>query len=252
MVYQILEPLVMEKMLWENMRKHNQNHQLFCKEFKRADPPSELLWETVKEHIKWYKFVIGNYIPLCKEGELMSHEEKENSAADLDIGTSRGSIAPLGIDTPSATPGGAVGIGKSGDTDPVKAGSAKGTKKDDTPLSKLQNLKKDLKDSKEKKEFSDKGTEPKNARDSGSRVKPKKNKPQKKKAPIKKPTGKSASHIDSSTESEDDEDEDDVNDDDNFLEPEEKTITMTLRGDPDFEDISLTKNPKMPPPRKRK
>ena len=27
---------------------------------------------------------------------------------------------------------------------------------------------------------------------------------------------------------------------------------MTLRGDPDFEDISLTKNPKMPPPRKRK
>ena len=222
MVYQILEPLVMEKMLWENMRKHNQNLQLFCKEFKRAEPPSELLWETVKEHIKWYKFVIGNYIHLCK-GEVMSHEEKENSAADLDVGTSSGSMAPSGIDTPSATPGGAVGIGKSGDTDPVKAGSAKGSKKDDIPLSKLQNLKKDSKDSKEKKEFSDKGTEPKNAGDSGSRVKPKKNKPQKKKAPIKKPTGKSASHIDSSTESEDDEDEDDVDDDDNFLEPEEKT-----------------------------
>ena len=27
---------------------------------------------------------------------------------------------------------------------------------------------------------------------------------------------------------------------------------MTLRGDPDFEDISLTKNPKMASPRKRK
>ena len=31
-----------------------------------------------------------------------------------------------------------------------------------------------------------------------------------------------------------------------------KTIPMTLRGDPDFDDISLTKNPKMPPPRKKK
>ena len=78
MVYQILEPLVMEKMLWENMRKCNQNLQLFCKEFKRAELPSELLWETVKEHTKWYKFVTGNYIHLCKEGEVMSHEEKED------------------------------------------------------------------------------------------------------------------------------------------------------------------------------
>ena len=150
-------------------------------------------------------------------------------------------MALSGIDTPLATPGEAVGLGKSGDTDPVKAGKAKGSKKDDTPLSKLQNLKKDSKDSKEKKEFSDKETEPKNGGDSGSRVKPKRSKPQKKKAPIKKPAGKSASHIDSCTESEDDKDEDDVNDDDDVLEPEEKTITMTLRGNPDFEDTPLTK-----------
>ena len=39
------------------------------------------------------------------------------------------------------------------------------------------------------------------------------------------------------------------------MKPEEKTITMTLRGDPDFKDVSLTENPKMPPKdpsRKRK
>ena len=120
----------------------------------------------------------------------------------------------------------------------------KRSKKDDTLLSKLQNLKKDLKDSKEKKEFSDKGTEPKNAGDSGSSVRPKKSKSQKKKTSIKKPTGKSASRIDSSTESEDDKDEGNINDDDDLLGPEEKTITMTLRGDPDFEDMSLTKKSK--------
>ena len=111
--------------------------------------------------MKWYKFVIGNYIHLCKEGVVMSHEEKENSATDLEVGTGSGSIAPPDIDTPSAIPGGAAGVGKSGDTDPAKAGTAKRSKKDDTPLSKLQNLKEDSKDSKEKKEFSDKGTEPK-------------------------------------------------------------------------------------------
>ena len=142
MVYQILEPLVMEKMLWENMRKCKQDLQLFCKEFERAEPPSELLWETVKEHIKWYRFVIGNYIHLCKEGEVMSHEEKENSTADLDVGTGSGSMAPL--DTPLATPGGAAEVGKSGDVDPAKAGTAKRSKKDDTLLSKLQSLKKGL------------------------------------------------------------------------------------------------------------
>ena len=247
MVYQILEPLVMEKMLWENMRKRKQDLQLFCKEFKKTEHPSELLWETVKEHIKWYRFVIGNYIHLCKEGKMMSHEEKENPAADLDIGTDSGSIAPL--DTPSATPGGATEVGKDGGVDPVKTGTAKTSKKDDTPFSKSQSLKKGSKDSKEKKEFSDKGTGPKNASDSGSDVKSKKSKSQKKKTSIKKPTGKSSSCIDSSIESEDD---DNIDDDGDLLGPEEKTIAMTLRGDPDFEAISLTKNPRMPPPRKRK
>ena len=89
------------------------------------------------------------------------------------------------------------------------------------------------------------------AGDSKGGARPKKMKPQKRTTPTKKPVGKSASCIDSSTESEDDGDDGDIDDDD-FLEPEEKTITMTLRGDPDFEGISLTKNPKMPPPRKRK
>ena len=251
MVYQILEPLVVEKMLWENMRKHNKDLQSFCKGFEKAEPPLELLWETAEEHIKWYKFVMGNYIHLCKEGEVMSQEEKEDLAANLDVGTGGKSMAPLGTDTPSGIPGGAVGIKRSDEADPVKAGTAKGSKKDDTLLSKSQNSWRDSKDSKEKKKFSDRGTEPKNAGDSEGRARPKKIKPQIRITPTKKPIGKSASHINSSTESEDDGDDGDINDD-NFPEPEEKTITMTLRGDPDFEDISLTKNPKMPPPRKRK
>ena len=108
MVYQILEPLVVEKMLWENMRKRNSDLQSFCKEFEKAEPPLELLWETAEEHIKWYKFVIENYIQLCKEGEVMSHEEKEDPAANLDLGTGGGSMAPSGTDTLSGIPGGAV------------------------------------------------------------------------------------------------------------------------------------------------
>ena len=222
MVYQILEPLVMEKMLWENMRKCKHDLQLFCKEFEKTEHPSELLWETVKEHIKWYRFEIGNYIHLCKEGEMMSHEEKENSAADLDIGMDSGSIAPL--DTLSVTPGGVTGVGKDGDVDPEKTGTAKTAKKDDTPLSRSQSLKKVSKDSKEKKEFSDKGTGPKNTGDSGSEVKSKKSKSQKKKTSIKKPTGKSSSHINSSTESKDDENDNNIDDDGDLLGPEEKLL----------------------------
>ena len=134
----------------------------------------------------------------------------------------------------------------------MKAGTTKGSGKDDTPFSKSQNSHRDSKvDSIEKKKFSDKGTEPKNAGDSKGGARPKKIKPRKRITPTKKPVGKSASRINSSTVSEDDGDDGDIDNDD-FLEPEEKTITMTLRGDPDFEDISLTKNPKMPPPRKRK
>ena len=248
MVYQILEPLVVEKMLWENMRRRNKDLQAFCKEFEKAEPPSKLLWETAEEHIKWYKFVIGNYIHLCKEGEVMSHKEKEDPAANLDISNSGGSIAPSGTGTQSGIPGGAVRIKGSNEADPVKAGSAKGSKNDDTPLSESQNSQRV---SRGKKELSDKGTEAKNAGDSEGGARPKKIKPQKRTTPTKKPVGKSASYIDSSTESEDDGDDGDIDNDD-FLEPEEKTITMTLRGDPDFESISLTKNPKMPPPRKRK
>ena len=108
MVYQILEPLVVEKMLWENMRRHNRDLQSFCKEFEKAEPPSKLLWETAEEHIKWYKFVIGNYIHLCKEGEVMSHKEKEDPAANLDVDTGGGNIAPSGTATQSGIPGGAV------------------------------------------------------------------------------------------------------------------------------------------------
>ena len=160
MVYQILEPLVVEKMLWENMRRCNRDLQAFCKEFEKAEPPSKLLWETAEEHIKWYKFEIGNHIHLCKEGEVGSHKEKEDPAANLDIGTGGRSIAPSGTGTQSGIPGGAVGIKGSDEADPVKAGSAKGSEKDDTPLSKSQNSQRDSKtDSKEKKKFSDKGTE---------------------------------------------------------------------------------------------
>ena len=189
MVYQILEPLVVEKMLWENMRKCNRDLQLFCKEFEKAEPPSELLWEIAEEHIKWYKFVIGNYIHLCKEGEVMSHEEKDDPAANLDVGTGNGSIAPSGTNTLSGIPGGAVGIKRSDEADPVKVGTAKGSKKDDTPLSKSQNSRRDSKNSKEKKKFSDKGTEPKIAGDSEGRARPKKIKSQKRITPTKKPIG---------------------------------------------------------------
>ena len=86
-------------------------------------------------------------------------------------------------------------------------------------------------------------------------MKAKKSKSKKKKVSIKKTTGKLTNHIDSSTESEDFDDDDDVDDDDEFLEPEEKTITMTLRWDPGFKNVFLTENPKIPPKdpsRKRK
>ena len=248
MVYQILEPLVVEKMLWENMRRRKRDLQAFCKEFEKAEPPSKLMWETAEEHIKWYKFVIGNYVYLCKEGEVMSHKEKEGPAANLDVGNSGGSIAPLGASTQSGIPGGAVGIKGSDEADHVKAGSAKGSKNDDTLLSKSQSSQRD---SGEKKELNDKGTEAKNAGDSEGGARPKKIKSRKRTTATKKPVGKSASCIDSSTESEDDGDVGDIDNDD-FLEPEEKTTTMTLRGDPDFKSISLTENPKMPLPRKRK
>ena len=188
MVYQILEPLVVEKMLWENMRKHKRDLQSFCKEFEKAEALSELLWETAEEHIKWYKFVIGNYIHLCKEGEMMSHEEKESPVANFDVGTGGGSMAPSGNNTPSGIPGGAVGIKRSDEADPVKAGTAEGSKKDYTLLSKSQNSWRDSKDSKEKR-TRDKGTEPKNASDSEGGAKPEKIKPQKRITRTKKPIG---------------------------------------------------------------
>ena len=55
----------------------------------------------------------------------MNHEEKENSATDLNIGTGSESMAASVINTPSATPGGAVEVRKSGDADPAKTGTAK-------------------------------------------------------------------------------------------------------------------------------
>ena len=149
--------------------------------------------------------------------------KKKDPAANLDVGTGGGSMAPSGNDIPSGIPGGAVGIKRSDEADPVKAGTAKGSTKDDTLLSKSQNSQRDSKDSKEKKKFSDKGTEPKNAGDSEGRARPKKIKPQKRKTPTKKPIGKSASHIDSSTESEDDGDDGDIDNDDS-PESEEKKL----------------------------
>ena len=156
--------------------------------------------ETAEEHIKWYKFVIGNYIQLCKEGEVMSHEENKGSAADFGTGTGGGSMPTPGISTQSVTPGGAAGLGKSRETDPVKAGTVK----------------------RPKKGSSNKGTGPKSVSDSGIKVNPKKSDPQRKRASIKKPTGKSSSHIDSDTDSEEEEGDDDADNEDNFMEPEEK------------------------------
>ena len=182
---------------------------------------------------------------MSEEGQVVSHVTKKTSTTHPDGRTGSGTITPSGIVTPPATPGGVTRGRKPDDTDPVNMGPVKSSGNDNTPPSK--------KGSDEEKEFSDKRTEPKGTDDLKSGLKPKKSKSKKKKVSSKKLTGKSSNRIDSSTESEDD--DDDVDDDDEFLKPEEKTITMTLRGDPDFKDVSLTENPKMPPKdpsRKRK
>ena len=181
-----------------------------------------------------------NYIHLSEEGQVVSHVTKKTSTMHPGSGTGSGIITPSGIVTPPITPGGATRDGKHDDTDPAKTGPVKKSRNDDTPPSK-----KSSKNSDEEKEFSDKGTEPKGMDDLKSGSKPKKSKSKKKKVSIKKQTGKLTKRIDSSTESEDD-DDDDIDDNDEFLEPEEKTIMMNLKGDPGFENVFLTENQKMP------